>query len=109
MSEIKKLYTDPFEVEGTTFRVRKIQVFEFAALKQVFASASNSGDILQLAKVYQQIISWLEFKSTGEKYLPVFDGKDYILTKMNNLHYADKVVTAILQEVIPVLFQSTAE
>ena len=109
MSEKKKSYTDPFEVEGVTFRVRKIQVFEFAALKQVFAFSSDKGDILQLAKVYQQLVEWLEYKAAGGNYLPVMADKQYLLPKMEELEFADKVVTKILTEVVPVLFQTTTE
>lgn len=108
MSEVKKAYTDSFVVDGVEFRLRKIEVFEFSALKQVFAFATHNGDILQLAKVYKQIISWLEYKSS-EKFLPVLADNQYLLSKMNDLEFADKVVNAILQEVIPVLFQLTAE
>lgn len=108
MSEKKKHYTDPFLVDGVEFRMRTINVFEFSAMKQVFAMATDKGDILQLAKVYQTIMTWLEYKTNGT-FMPVYAGDQYVMGKMNELDFADKVITGVLTEVIPVLFQSTAE
>lgn len=108
MSEQNKHYTDVFEVEGINFRMRTINVFEFSAMKQVFAMSTEKGDILQLAKVYQTIMTWLEYEVNGA-FVPVYAMNNYVLGKMNDLDFADKVMMGVLTSVIPVLFQSTAE